>query len=222
MKGTNLKRVLLVSSSVILLCMSIIIGSTWAIFTDQKTVINHLQAGDLDITLKRIKLTKTALDGNGYLSEFTPDEHVKIFTRETDENIFGIGDNEKIVPGSKYSAEMRIVNNSDVAFGYWLEIKCTDKTNGEDLSKQIKITVDTDTTSSAFIGEGLTIKGANGGYIDELVIGEAKNFTVTIEFLDSFITENGLNKGDNDLAQNENLTFDLIVHAVQVVDNPSA
>ena len=56
MKSTNRKRALLVSASVILLCMTIIVGMTWALFTDTQKVNNHLQAGDLSITLKRIPL----------------------------------------------------------------------------------------------------------------------------------------------------------------------
>ena len=52
MKSTNRKRALLVSASVILLCMTIIVGMTWALFTDTATVENHLQAGDLNITLE--------------------------------------------------------------------------------------------------------------------------------------------------------------------------
>ena len=54
MKGTSRKRTLLVSCAVILLCMTVIIGMTWALFTDTHTVKNHLKAGDLDITLERI------------------------------------------------------------------------------------------------------------------------------------------------------------------------
>ena len=47
MESTNRKRALLVSGSVILLCMTIIVGMTWALFTDTRTLTNHLKAGDL-------------------------------------------------------------------------------------------------------------------------------------------------------------------------------
>jgi predicted ribosomally synthesized peptide with SipW-like signal peptide len=52
---------LLVSAAVILLCMTIVVGMTWALFTDTKGVANHLRAGDLSITLKRTELTKKML-----------------------------------------------------------------------------------------------------------------------------------------------------------------
>ena len=128
MKSTNRKRALLVSASVILLCMTIIVGMTWALFTDTQKVTNHLQAGDLSITLKRTELTKTTLNAQGKLVESAPDTTTKNFSNPTDENVFGIVEGEKIVPGTKYVAKMQIENNSDVAFGYWIEIVCTDKT----------------------------------------------------------------------------------------------
>lgn len=216
MKSTNRKRALLVSASVILLCMSIIVGMTWALFTDTQTVSNHLQAGDLSITLKRTELTKTTLNTQGKLVTSDPDDTVVNFSNPTDENVFGIVEDEKIVPGTKYVAKMQIENHSDVAFGYWIEIVCTDKTNGADLAKQLKVTVNTGSDASAFVNDGLTVKGADGGYIGELIVGASAEFTVTVEFLDSFVAENGIDH--NDLAQGENLSFDLVVHAVQATD----
>lgn len=216
MKSTNRKRALLVSASVILLCMTIIVGMTWALFTDTQKVSNHLQAGDLSITLKRTELTKTTLNAQGKLVESAPDTTTKNFSNPTDENVFGIVEGEKIVPGTKYVAKMQIENHSDVAFGYWIEIVCTDKTNGADLAKQLKVTVNTGSDASAFVNDGLTVKGADGGYVGELIIGASAEFTVTVEFLDSFVAENNIDH--NDLAQGENLSFDLVVHAVQATD----
>ena len=215
MKSTNRKRALLVSASVILLCMTIIVGMTWALFTDTQKVTNHLQAGDLSITLKRTELTKTTLNAQGKLVESAPDTTTKNFSNPTDENVFGIVEGEKIVPGTKYVAKMQIENNSDVAFGYWIEIVCTDKTNGADLAKQLKVTVNTGSDASASVNDGLTV-GSSSNYVGELIIGATAEFTVTVEFLDSFVAENNIDH--NDLAQGENLSFDLVVHAVQATD----
>lgn len=222
MRGTNRKRALIVSSSVILLCMTIIVGMTWALFTDTQKVSNHLQAGDLSITLKRTELTKTTLNTSGYLVENkvqTANDAAVDFTNPTDENVFGMDSNEKIVPGSKFVAKMQIENHSDVAFGYWIEIVCTDKKSGENLAKQLKVTVNTGSDKSDFVGNGLIVKGANDGYVGDLAIGEKETFTVTVEFLDSAIAGN--NVADNNLAQNETLDFDLIVHAVQATTAPT-
>ena len=215
MKSTNRKRALLVSASVILLCMTIIVGMTWALFTDTQKVNNHLQAGDLSITLKRTELTKTTLNAQGKLVTSAPDTTTKNFSNPTDENVFGIVEGEKIVPGTKYVAKMQVENHSDVAFGYWIEIVCTDKTNGADLAKQLKVTVNTGSDASASVNDGLTV-GSSSNYVGELIIGATAEFTVTVEFLDSFVAENNIDH--NDLAQGENLSFDLVVHAVQATD----
>ena len=215
MKSTNRKRALLVSASVILLCMTIIVGMTWALFTDTQKVNNHLQAGDLSITLKRTELTKTTLNAEGKLVTSAPDTTTKNFSNPTDENVFGIVEGEKIVPGTKYVAKMQVENHSDVAFGYWIEIVCTDKTNGADLAKQLKVTVNTGADASASVNDGLTV-GSSSNYVGELIIGATAEFTVTVEFLDSFVAENNIDH--NDLAQGENLSFDLVVHAVQATD----
>lgn len=215
MKSTNRKRALLVSASVILLCMTIIVGMTWALFTDTQKVTNHLQAGDLSITLKRTELTKTTLNAQGKLVTSDPDTTTKNFSNPTDENVFGIVEGEKIVPGTKYVAKMQVENHSDVAFGYWIEIVCTDKTNGADLAKQLKVTVNTGSDASASVNDGLTV-GSSSNYVGELIIGATAEFTVTVEFLDSFVAENNIDH--NDLAQGENLSFDLVVHAVQATD----
>ena len=215
MKSTNRKRALLVSASVILLCMTIIVGMTWALFTDTQKVNNHLQAGDLSITLKRTELTKTTLNAQGKLVTSAPDTTTKNFSNPTDENVFGIVEGEKIVPGTKYQASMQIENHSDVAFGYWIEIVCTDKTNGADLAKQLKVTLNTGSDASASVNDGLTV-GSSSNYVGELTIGATAEFTVTVEFLDSFVAENNIDH--NDLAQGESLSFDLVVHAVQATD----
>ena len=215
MKSTNIKRALLVSASVIMLCMTIIVGMTWALFTDTQKVTNHLQAGDLSITLKRTELTKTTLNAQGKLVTSDPDTTTKNFSNPTDENVFGIVEGEKIVPGTKYVAKMQVENHSDVAFGYWIEIVCTDKTNGADLAKQLKVTVNTGADASASVNDGLTV-GSSSNYVGELIIGATAEFTVTVEFLDSFVAENNIDH--NDLAQGENLSFDLVVHAVQATD----
>jgi len=215
MGNTSRTRTLLVSCVVILLNVAIIVGVTWALFTDTQKVSNHLQAGDLSITLKRTELTKTTLNTNGYLVEQPTDTTVVNFSNPTDANVFGLGENEKIVPGSKFVAKMDIANNSDVAFGYWIEIVCTDKESGANLAKQLKVTVDTGSDASAFVNDGLTVKGESG-YVGELGIGATAAFTVTVEFLDSFVAENNIE--NNDLAKGENLSFDLVVHAVQATN----
>ena len=202
MRSTNRKRTLLVSGSVVLLCLTVITGMTFALFSDDEVVNNHLKAGDLDITLTRTKLTSTYLTERGFLDTVT-DETDKDFTNGTDENVFAL-DGAVIVPQSKYIAEMQVSNNSDVAFGYWVEIVYTGKANIE-LSEQIDITVNTE--QSKRLNQGLMV-GSASEPIAVLGVGDASTFTVTVEFLD-------LANDINNQAQGDDVTFDLVVHAVQ-------
>ena len=219
MRSTNRVRTLIMSGSVILMAMAIVGGMTWALFTDTQNVTNHLRAGDLSITLKRTELTKTTLNTYGYIEDYqvqTSNDKPVTFSKSTDKNVFDIGEDEKIVPGCKYVAKMKIENNSDVAFGYWIGIDCVDKTQGANLAKQLKVTVNTGSDSSAFVNDGLLVRGEEVNYIEKLAIGASAEFTVTVEFLDSFIDENNIES--NDLAQGESLSFDLVVYAVQVTE----
>ena len=200
-------RALIVSSAIILLCLTIITGMTVALFTDEEVVSNHLRAGDLDITLERTKLTSTYLTNRGFLETIVDDED-KDFTHDVDENVFALS-GAVIVPQSRYTAEMKITNNSDVAksdvaFAYWVEIVYTG-VSGVDLAEQINVTVNTD--NSKRLNEGLVV-GSESEPIGVLAVGESGEFSVTIEFLN-------LAEAINNGAQGDEVTFDLVVHAVQ-------
>lgn len=229
MRSTNRKRSLLVSGAIILLCMSVVVGATWALFTDDVTVSNHLQAGDLQITLKRVGLTKTTLTTLGYLEETTlPDaDAFKDFTEPNNENVFGITmengvATEKIVPGSKFVATMEISNNenvSDVAYDYWIEIKLNvngltaEEIAALKLDEQLKITVDSELENDPepqTLDKGLEV-GSGNNPIGTLTLGDSDTFTVTMEFIDT---------DSNNEAKAQNLSFDLIVHAVQRTTAP--
>lgn len=207
MRSTNRSRAMIVSSSIILICLTVLVGMTVALFTDQEVVGNHLRAGDLNITLERTKLTSTYLTNLGELDTIVNDE-VKDFTRNVKDNVFDLN-GAVIVPQSKYTAEMRITNGSerapsDVDFAYWIEIVY----NGESdvpLAEQINVTVNTE--ASKRLNEGLKV-GSESDPIGVLAVGESAEFTVTIEFLD-------LDIAVNNEAQGNDLKFDLVVHAVQ-------
>lgn len=215
MRATNRKRALLISGAVILLCMTIIVGMTWALFTDEQKVSNHLQAGDLTVTLKRLELTKTTLNKQGYLVEDPvqlPGSTPEDFTNAPDKNVFDITADEKIVPGTKYVAKMQIENNSDVAFDYWIDIVCKDSKDGaaQDgivLGNQLKVTVTTDKDNTAYVGNGLSV-GSKDVPIGKLDTDQNKvaTFTVTVEFL---------HDAANNQAKGESLDFDLLVSALQ-------
>lgn len=219
LRSTSRRRVLLISSAVILLCIMIITGMSYALFTDDEIVENHLKAGDLDVTLKRTKLVSTYLNSKGFMSTETDTEE-KDFTNDTSENVFAI-DGTLIVPTTKYVADMIIINNSNsaesnVAFSYWVEIVY----NGlEDvaLADQIQVVVkDTTTEDGTTVIQKLSqgaMLGDEENPIGVVAVGESATFYVGIEFLD-------LEGEVNNLAQGQTVNFDLIVHAVQCTDEP--
>lgn len=231
MRSMNRKRALVVSGAVILLCMTVIVGMTWALFTDTKPVFNHLQAGDLEIKLERIGLRKNMLDGDGYLGPVTykPEEAYMNFSdpKNNDENVFDIKSGEKIVPYSEYTADMKISNESDVAFEYWLEIVVTDGpidpatgtaiVSDQVLAEQLDVTVTMKDKNgeTKTLYEGVYI-GNETAPFDVLAIGDNQEFTVTVTFAN-------YDADVNNKAQTKQVYFDLIVHARQYTGaNPNA
>ena len=233
MRSTNRKRAILLSGAIILLCMVIVVGVTWAFFTDTRGFGNHLQSGTLEITLKRVGLTKTTLNSTGYLEED------KVVQSESDPavdfsntkalsngyNVFDIKETEVLVPGSKFTATMQIENHSDAAFGYWIEIVCDDESAGKKLAEQIFVSVNDG--EHTMVGNGLFVGNENNfigvlGTVKDPAYAETANsetFTVTVEFKDmnyTFDGETGVLKSDNDSTQGDTLNFDLVVHAIQM------
>lgn len=199
---------LLMSSLVVMLCVSCIAVGTYALFSAEVTLTNHLKAGTLDVMLRRTNLASTYLDEDGFLALTTNTEDVD-FTQATNQNVFGFSGTETIVPGSKYTADMEIVNNGNVAFAYWVEIVYDDTLDLE-LADQIEITVTTDSAVTAKLSSKATF-GSKDSPIGTLIAKEAsQGFSVSIEFLD-------YNDGSNNAAQGQSVSFDLVVHAVQVV-----
>ena len=220
MRATNRKRALMVSGSVILLCLSLIVGTTYAVFTDKDEFHQHLVAGNLEMKLERTELTKTYLNGDGYLTTvtLTGNDAYADLTDATPENVFGIG-NEKVVPMSSYSAKMKITNDpnkSDVAIGYWIQIVNRTANADMDLSDQIIVTV-TDANGNVYpapgqpkasVASGLSI-GSESAPIGKLDFDDTAEFTVTILFENLADDVNHAAKGDE-------IDFDLVVHAFQL------
>lgn len=211
------KRVLLVSCAVILLCMCIIVGMTYALFTDSVSVKNHLKAGDLEISLTRTNLEYSVLNEDGELAVTTVEDDLD-FTDTTGENVFGIDATDiRIVPGSYFDADMEISNNGNVAFTYSVGIQLIGESNA--LAEQLQVTVThpdgtTTTRMLSELADGLSI--ATG----KMKVTDTKQaFSVRVDFVDDVVANAGLAEGetgmDNDLAQEQTAVFDLVVTAVQ-------
>ena len=209
------KRSVLLSALTLMLCLALVASGTYALFSDQVTLKNHLQAGTLDITLIRTNLTTLSLDDTtGFLVETENAEDVD-FSAPTTRNVFDITDETLIVPGCVYNAEMQIQNNSDVAFGYWLEI-VFDDTVDLTLAEQLKVTVTTvdgNKSISGKLSENAGLIGEEADPIGILAKTGSALFTVTVEFSD-------LDHSVNNNAKLTSFEFDIIVHAVQITTAP--
>ena len=182
-----------------------IVGGTYALWSDNVTVENHLSSGTLQVKLERISLTKTYLDNEtGYLVTAGPDTTMIDFTdtNTADDNVFGIED-EKVVPCSEYEAKLRLTNNGDVAFTYDVIIKLNSASNA--LAEQLKVYIDGEDkgTLDQYAVDGKAIISTQTMAKNDA----AKEFTVKIQF----INDNDIN---ND-AQDKEVKFDLLVNAVQ-------
>ena len=227
---TTKKRSVLLTVLTLMLCTALVAGGTYALFSDEVTLQNHMQAGELNVGLYRTKLVAKALDpATGLLTDGTPDTTIVNFSdpENNDENVFGLTASDKIVPECVYTADMLIVNNTDVAFGYWVELVFN--TEGpvaqpydsfdKALAEQLEVTIIIGENTT---GESHPVKGSAGTFgsdtdpLGVLTKEAGKNnakFTISVKFL-------GLDNATNNKAQGGASFFDVIVHAVQVTELP--
>lgn len=214
-------RALLSASVLLMLSTGLLVGGTYALFSDQVKVTNHLVAGNLNVSLLRTNLSKHTLDNTTGYSKDVTDDTVVDFTEATDKNIFGLEDGELVVPTSWFEATLKIVNgtkNSDgsyvassVAFDYGVKVD-VDEGSDADLIDQLYVTV------SKFDGEAftpvVTEKKLNEFTTDTVFSGVMdksqleQQFKIKLEF-------KNLENAVNNEAMDDNADFDLIVEAVQ-------
>lgn len=199
------RRSILLSVMTLMLCLALTASGTYALFTDEVTLKTHLQAGTLDITLIRTNLiTKSLNPATGFLRDTENTEDVD-FSNPTGRNVFDIAPDTIIVPCCKYTADMKIINKTDVAYAYWIEIVLDDPSDIV-LAHQIEVTVTTPDSAEAKLSKGLMV-GSESEPIAIMAKNDSALFTVSVEFLDL---------PNNNSAQGRSLNFDLKVYAVQV------
>lgn len=206
---TKTKRSIVVSVMIIMLAFALIATGSYALFTADAELTNHLSAGTLDITLKRTHLWTHSIDPRTGSMADSENPYTLDFSKPNDENVFDILPGTLIVPGCSYTAEMQIENNSDVPFGYWLEIVFDDSDNLA-LADQLYVKVSTvKGATEARLSESAGLVGKENDPIGILEIGDSQLFTINVEFLD-------LEDVVNNTAMNQSLEFDVLVHAVQI------
>ena len=211
----NKYSVLVSASLMVMLAAGLIVGGTYALFSDSVKVSNHLKAGNLNISLLRTSYSKTTLDDDGYLTTVT-DSTVTDFTDATDKNIFDIQDDEVIVPCSSFTANMKLVNGklngseyiaSSTAFQYDVKLDIDEESN-EELLSQMMVTINK--------GSELVVNKKLSEFTDDTIFSDTmtkndayQEFSVKLDFSD-------LTSAENNLAQDQKANFDLIIEAIQL------
>ena len=201
-------RLAVLITALILCYLVPMIGVTYGLFQETIKTENHIVSGSLKATLVRQKLTSYNIDENGIMKSVVDDEE-KDFTNSTNDTIFGVDGSKLIVPGSSFTAEMKISNKGDVAFYYYVEIYFNAAISDSAFASMLKLSVvsQNDVRKETTIKDALSLGEDTG--IGLVVVGASEVFTVKMEYMD---TE------DNDKAENKFVMFDLRVHAVQKLD----
>lgn len=198
-------RAITLSCITVMVCMALLVVGTYALFSDEVSISNHLQAGNLEVNLVRTAHSNTLLNNQGVLATTTVDNENVDFTGKNNENLFAMDSNTKIAPGCAFSADLKLENNGDVAFNWsWELVLSEDMQSDAELLSQLKVTVTVAGEDTIFTGAELFGK-VDGGFIAK---GGRQTFTIKVEF------EN-LEGSANNAAQDQNVYFDLIIYAIQ-------
>ena len=187
-------------------CLALLAAGTYALFSREFPITNHLVAGNLNITLTRTGLETTTLGASGHLVT-TTDPNEKDFTNADGENIFELKDGAVIAPGCKFTAQLKLTNAGTVAFSYWLEVVVTDSSQGEALAQQLKVKLTTESGESqdGSVSTGFSIGSETDG-IGVVDVDKSAQFSVSVEFPDL--------ENNND-ARDQSVKFDIVIHAIQ-------
>ncbi len=212
------KTPLLLSILTLCICTVLVVGGTFALFTDKEIINNHLSAGNLDIALERVSYKECVLNSNGLMVESEDDSVIDLVTNG--ESLFDV---KNAVPTSWYQATIKVDNLGSTAFDYGVKILWEPNDDPEDnditFAEQIKITVtsnkispeDTDGIDehgNRYVSFMLADAAENNlslGYL--LTTSQAESFTVKAEFINNTAVNN-----DAMLAE---LKFDVQVYATQ-------
>ena len=201
-------RAITLSCVSVLCCLALVVGGTYALFSDSVEVTNHLQAGQLKVRLYRDEIRGLRLTEQGLLQPFEESQRTE-FTKETSNNIFGLTQNTLIVPGCEFEAKLTLANAGNVAVGYYLEFVL--QGDAGKLSEQLKLTLNVGSETKTVMLSALGDKyewGSADSPLGRVIADGNAQFGVGLEFVD--------NDAVNNDAQNQQLTVDVIVHAIQI------
>lgn len=207
-QNTKKKSILVVAILILALAILSLTAGTFALFSDSASHTNHLQAGSLKIGLYRTNLEGTQLKEDGTLGNYSDDDRVDL--TKSDAKMFNM---TNICPLVSQTATVEITNLGTTAFTYSVtitDVDLGDKAMAQALAEQIQVTVTSgDQTQSFYLSE-VTEEGKSISLGTMLVTDKAASFTVKAEFVSG--------EGNN-AAMNGDVSFDLVVNAIQYAGN---
>jgi hypothetical protein len=216
----------------IFVAIGLIAGGSYALFTQNILVNNHLESANLEASLHRTSHTSQYYL-NGYKTGETVAEENVDFSGNNSSNAFGLPENALIAPTCVQTGIFKISNNGNIAFDYYVEFKLTGESD-EALASQLLVSVQEvnengEPANNGHSNEFTMDEATNGKYLanDNSKIGtvDAENsgyFKITVTFVDDGISEESarteLDEMNNNDAQEQNVYFDMIIHCVQNTD----
>jgi|GEM_PF-1092498 len=217
MKLKSKKSALLMSFTSLLICFAMLVGSTFAWFTDTaSTGVNKIQAGTLDVELLMYKEINEESDYVNISKEKLP-----IFG--SDESLVAQNDNLDTLwePGKTQVAYLAIRNEGNLDLKYQVALNVTNPADGKDLYQAMRYAIVPDAkgndaehpvwtagntvTPGAQIVSGTNTENAEPAGV-KLLHGETHYFALLVH-----MDENAGNG-----YQNGKVEFDLTVHAAQL------
>ncbi len=180
------KKTLLTSILTIVMCLSLSIGATFALFTSQSEVDISVTSGNVNV-----KATASELDTNVYSGSAT-----KVGNKITV---------ERLVPGDSFSFDIEIENYSDVAVQYRTVLSSTDG----GLFTALKVTI-TDGEEKRIYNGGYVYEDwamLSAGDADATTAEHVKTLNVLVEFPDTGVPQNEY--------QGKSCTINVLVEAIQ-------
>ncbi len=177
--GKSLKRALLSSAFSLIICVAMLIGTTFAWFTDTaSTAVNKIQAGNLKVDLEMQKPDGSWVSAKGEILEFK-----KAADAPADEKVLW-------EPGCTYELpKLRVINKGNLALKYTVEI--TGINGDAKLNEAIDWTIDGITLGNTFTGLAV---GANNeftikGHMQETAGNEYQGLSINGVGITVFATQ---------------------------------
>ena len=227
-------RVMIAALIIITACVVAIATALYSVFSAERVVRTHLEAGSLNVSLFRVSHEKQVEDERGLLKTVTvPEEELNLSLRENDDrNAFDLEGGDLIDPGFIQKATFEVRNDEmedpdGVPFRYWVEIVFTHIETGKpilpqeysgNLADQLIVRLNGE-EEGLYLSEGGLRIGSGEDSIP-LNPGERSRFSLELEFKDLGYESDPLAEGDkltseNDFAASETVRFDIVVHIIQ-------